>query len=87
MGRAVLDPAELRSLIESEFPGAELELEDLTGTRDHYRLRIVSERFEGLSPVAQHRLVYAALSTHMRGDIHALALDTYTPERWARRPR
>ena len=47
--------------------------------RGHYRLRLVSARFEGLSKVARHRLVYDALHEMMPQDIHALAMTLLTP--------
>jgi len=46
----------------------------------HYRLTIVSSRFEGLNPVARHRLVYETLGDLMQNGIHALAISAYTPE-------
>jgi BolA protein len=46
----------------------------------HYRLTIVSSRFEGLNPVARHRLVYETLGNLMQSGIHALAISAYTPE-------
>ena len=48
----------------------------------HFRALIVSERFEGRSAVARQRLVYAALSQEMDGDIHALSMRTLTPSEW-----
>lgn len=45
----------------------------------HYRVRIVSESFRGLSRLACHRLVYTALGSLMHQDIHALQLDTEVP--------
>jgi len=45
----------------------------------HYRLRLVSAQFEGLSKVARHRLVYDALQEMMRQEIHALAMTLLTP--------
>jgi len=45
----------------------------------HYRLRLVSAHFEGLSKVARHRLVYDALHEMMPQDIHALAMTLLTP--------
>jgi len=50
----------------------------------HFRVVIVSESFHGLSPVARHSAVYAALGEAMRTDIHALALRTLTPGEWER---
>jgi BolA family transcriptional regulator, general stress-responsive regulator len=45
----------------------------------HYRVRIVSEAFTGLTRVARHRLVYDALQDLMQRDVHALALSLVTP--------
>jgi len=61
------------------------ELEDLTGTKDHYRAVVVSPTFEGKNRVEQHQAVYAALGELMDGPVHALSLVTATPERWAAR--
>jgi BolA protein len=46
----------------------------------HYRVLIVSRRFQGERAVARHRLVYRALGDLMPGTIHALAITAYTPE-------
>ena len=61
------------------FPDAEIVIDDLAGDGDHYRARIVSSAFAGLSRVRQHQLVYAALKGKMGGELHALALETSTP--------
>jgi len=45
----------------------------------HFSVRIVSERFNGLSRVARHRLVYAALQALIPRGIHALAIDAKAP--------
>ena len=45
----------------------------------HYRLRIVSERFEGLNRLARHRLVYDCLHDMMSSDIHALTIIAFAP--------
>lgn len=45
----------------------------------HFTVRIVSEKFAGLSRVERQRRVYAALSEEMRGKIHALALTALSP--------
>lgn len=63
----------------------ELQLEDLTGTKDHYRAVVVSPTFEGMSRIQQHQAVYAALGELMDGPVHALSLSTYTPEAWEAR--
>ncbi|HEX4475999.1 MAG TPA: BolA family transcriptional regulator [Polyangiaceae bacterium] len=78
-----MDPQELEATLLRAFPDADLEIKDLTGTRDHYQARIVSTAFAGKSRIEQHRLVYAALGDAMKGPVHALALQTFTPESWA----
>jgi BolA protein len=45
----------------------------------HYRLRLVSQRFDGCSRVARHRLVYDCLANLMQADIHALAITALAP--------
>ena len=48
--------------------------------RGHFRVTIVSPRFAGLSRIARHRLVFAALDELMQTDIHALTLQAFSPE-------
>ena len=45
----------------------------------HYTLTIVSERFDSLSLLKRHRLVYEAVGTMMKADIHALSIKAFTP--------
>jgi len=52
------------------------------GGGGHYRVLVVSPRFEGLSRVAAQRLVYQALGDLMKTDIHALEMRTLTPDQW-----
>ena len=80
----MIEPDRIRELLQQAFPGGEVELVDLTGTKDHFQARVVSDLFAGRSLVEQHQLVYQALGDAMNGPIHALALKTYTPEAWAR---
>jgi stress-induced morphogen len=81
----VIEPSEVEARLKSAFPDAEIEVEDLTGTKDHYQARVVSTAFEGRTPVEQHQLVYGALKEEMKGPIHALALKTYSPADWAKK--
>ncbi|TWI03689.1 BolA protein [Luteimonas cucumeris] len=48
--------------------------------RGHFHVEIVSEVFAGLSSLARHRAVYAALGELMTTDIHALSMRAQTPE-------
>ncbi len=74
----------LATLIQTHLPGAEVQIQDLTGTGDHYQAVVVSEAFSGKSLVQQHQLVYQAVNTVMATEeLHALALKTFTPQKWA----
>ena len=66
-------------LVNQALPDAVVELEDLTGTSDHWSMRVVSSAFEGKSRIARHRLIYSILAEPLKGPIHALALTTQTP--------
>jgi BolA protein len=45
----------------------------------HFKLTITAPEFEGLSKVARHRAIYAALNRHFPDEIHALTILAYTP--------
>jgi BolA protein len=55
------------------------------GGGGHFRALVVSPAFEGKGLVERQRLVYAALDELMQREIHALALQTLTPEQWRAR--
>jgi stress-induced morphogen len=54
---------------------------DTTGGGDHFRAEIVSERFEGLTRIQQHKLIYDVFGDEVGGAIHALSIKTETPTR------
>ena len=70
---------DLKQRIEDALPGSSAEVEDLTGGGDHFRAEIVSDRFDGLSRIEQHRLVYDVFGDEVGGPIHALSIKTSTP--------
>jgi stress-induced morphogen len=73
----MIEPKVLEERLKAAFPGAtRLEVQDLTGTKDHYKAVIVAPEFEGKTRVEQHQLVYKALGELMAGPVHALALET-----------
>jgi stress-induced morphogen len=72
-------PSELEHRIASALPGAEVRVEDLTGGGDHFRAEVVSDRFEGLSRIQQHKLIYDVFGDEVGGPIHALSIKTSTP--------
>lgn len=72
--------SEIEALIRAALPDARVVIEDLAGDGDHYAATVISEKFRGLPRVKQHQMVYAALQGRMGGVLHALALQTSTPE-------
>jgi stress-induced morphogen len=76
----MIEPEEVVEKIEESIEDAEVQIQDLTGTRDHYQVVVVSPAFEGKTRIKQHRLVYDALEEEMKGPIHALKLETRTPD-------
>ncbi len=76
----MIEPEEVVAKIEDSIEDAEVQIQDLTGTRDHYQVVVVSPEFEDKTRIKQHRLVYDALEEEMMGPIHALKLETRTPD-------
>jgi stress-induced morphogen len=67
----------LEELLRAAFPGGEVAVDDRTGGGDHFQVTVTSTRFEGLTLVEQHRLVYDALATPLAdGTIHELRIKT-----------
>jgi acid stress-induced BolA-like protein IbaG/YrbA len=80
----MVDPDQIRGWIAGGLPCEHVEVR---GDGQHFEAVIVSPAFGGKSRVQQHQLVYAALGGRMRGEIHALSMQTYTPEDWAAKGR
>jgi stress-induced morphogen len=76
---------DITAKIRTVIPDADVALEDLTGTLDHWKAVIVSDAFAGLSPMARQRLVMGALADELKGPIHAFTMETWTPGEVARR--
>jgi len=73
-----MDAETIRGLLEQAFPRAvELEVEDRTGSGDHFQVMVVSSELDGLSLLDQHRRVNDALAGPLRdGSIHELRIKT-----------
>jgi stress-induced morphogen len=73
-----MEAQSIRVLLEHAFPdAAELDVEDRTGTGDHFQVTIASAEFDGLSLLDQHRQVNAALAAPLGdGSIHELRIST-----------
>lgn len=75
---AALDPVRLELVDESARHAGHAGARP--GGNTHWKLELISMKFSGLSSVARHRLVYAALGDLMHNPIHALAITASTPD-------
>ena len=65
--------------------GLACERVEVVGDGQHFQALVVSAEFTGRSRVQRHQLVYAALGDRMREEIHALSMQTLTPDEWKSR--
>lgn len=79
----MMDPTRIKELIEAGMPGATAMVEGDDGT--HFQAVIVSDEFAGKTMLQQHQLVYKTLGELMGREIHALSMQTLTPEEWQQR--
>ena len=75
-----MSPEQIAAKVRAALPDADVQLEDLTGTMDHWKIRVVSSSFAGRSLVQRHRMINAALADELKGPIHALTMDVLTPD-------
>jgi acid stress-induced BolA-like protein IbaG/YrbA len=78
----MVTPEQVKAYIEQ---GLECEHVNVAGDGHHFEAVIVSAAFSGKNKVQQHQIVYRALGDRMREEIHALSMQTFTPEDWAQR--
>ena len=67
---------EIKKLIKNSIPDASIEIEDLMGDNNHYSATITSSKFNNLSKIEQHKLVYKSLKGKMGNELHALSITT-----------
>jgi acid stress-induced BolA-like protein IbaG/YrbA len=76
-----MQPEDIKQLIENHLPGVKAFVSSEDNV--HFSAIVVGEIFKGQSVVKQQQMVYAALGNKITtGEIHALALKTFTPEVW-----
>ncbi|MCZ6764907.1 MAG: BolA family transcriptional regulator [Alphaproteobacteria bacterium] len=71
---------EIERMIKESLPDAQIKIEDLAGDGDHYLAHVKSAAFKGKTRIQQHQMIYQALQGRMGNELHALALQTSTPE-------
>ncbi|KAG8463337.1 hypothetical protein KFE25_004848 [Diacronema lutheri] len=53
------------------------------GSETHFKVVIVSDKFEGAKLLDRHRVVNSALASELSGDVHALSIVAKSPSQWA----
>jgi len=71
---------DIERFIKESIPDAVVTISDLAGDGNHYSANVISSAFKGKNRVQQHQMVYASLKGRMGGELHALALQTSTPQ-------
>jgi stress-induced morphogen len=71
---------DIERFIKDGLPDAIIKIDDLAGDGNHYSANVISAAFKGKNRVQQHQMVYATLKGRMGGELHALALQTSTPQ-------
>jgi acid stress-induced BolA-like protein IbaG/YrbA len=74
---------EVQQKIQAALPGATVRVR--SDDNVHFEALVVAPQFAGLRTLKRHQLVYASLGEAVGGEIHALSLETPTPEEWAAR--
>jgi acid stress-induced BolA-like protein IbaG/YrbA len=78
-----MTPVDISQKIETALPGATVRVESEDNV--HFSALVIAPQFAGMRTLQRHQLVYRALGGAMGGEIHALSLDTPTPDEWAGR--
>lgn len=72
----------VEDLIKTGLPDAEVMVEDMTGTKDHLAITVVSDGFKGKILIEQHQILMNLLKEELKNRIHAVKLQTYTKEKF-----
>ena len=74
------DPKQVEDTIRAGIEGADVTVQDPMNDGQHLQATVIAAAFEGKMPIARHRMVYAALGDAFSTNLHALQLETLTPD-------
>lgn len=72
----------VEDIIKAGLPDAQVMVEDMTGTRDHLAITVISDGFKGKMLFEQHQMLMTLLKEELKQRIHAVKLQTYTKEKF-----
>ena len=78
-----MNSEEIATLIRTQLPSADARVASADDV--HFEAIVIAREFSGKRTLERHRLVYSALGERMGREIHALALQVFTPQEWAAR--
>lgn len=78
-----MTPEQIQQRIAAALPGAAVDVQ--SDDNVHFAACVIAAQFTGKRTLQRHQMVYRALGAAVGGEIHALSLDTPTPEEWAAR--
>ena len=73
---------EIKAILTKTIPEATVYVADPQQDGQHFEAIVISPLFETLSLVKQHQMVMNALKDEFKERVHALALKTFTPQKW-----
>ncbi len=77
----MMEPEAIQKILSEKLSGAEVTVEDMTGTYDHFQVQVIWEGFRGKGLIQQHQVINQALAPQLEdGSIHALKIKTYIPK-------
>jgi stress-induced morphogen len=76
-----MKPQEMRERLQNTYDDGVVDVIDLTGTENHYEVYIESEKFRGMTRIAQHQHVMSVFAAELKtGEVHALSIRTKIKE-------
>jgi acid stress-induced BolA-like protein IbaG/YrbA len=76
-----MNPQQIADLIQRGLDGSRASVTSQDNV--HFEAVVIAAAFAGKRPLQRHQLVYATLGSAMGNEIHALALQVFTPEEYA----
>ncbi len=77
----IMNTTQMEERLRSRFSGAEVAVIDLTGTSDHFEVRLVSSELASMSRINQHKAVMAVFADELKsGEVHALSIRVLSTE-------
>jgi len=78
-----MTPEQVKARIQQLHADTHVEVTDLTGTMDHYKVLVVSPAFEGKMMIEQQKMIMALLKAEIdTEEVHALTMKTFTPAQY-----